>query len=68
MIVEDRKIQNPTLRMVGDEADRLGLDCYVVGGWVRDLFLHRESTDVDIVCVHREGDESTSSFTARPRF
>ena len=57
MIVEDRKIQNPTLRMVGDEADRLGLDCYVVGGWVRDLFLHRESTDMDIVCVHREGDE-----------
>ena len=57
MIVSNPKIENPTLRMVGEEADRLGLDCYVIGGWVRDLFLHRESTDVDVVCVHREGDE-----------
>jgi len=37
--------------MVGEEADRLGLDCYVIGGWVRDLFLHRESTDIDVVCL-----------------
>ena len=57
MIVNDPKIENAVLRMVGEEADRLGLDCYVIGGWVRDLFLHRESTDIDIVCVHREGDE-----------
>ena len=32
------------LKMVGAEADRLGLECYVIGGYVRDLFLHREST------------------------
>ncbi len=35
----------------------MGLDCYVIGGWVRDLVLHRPSTDIDIVCVHREQDE-----------
>ena len=57
MIINNSKIENPVLRMVGEEADRLGLDCYVIGGWVRDLFLHRESTDIDVVCVHREGDE-----------
>jgi poly(A) polymerase len=37
--------------MVGETADRLGLECYVIGGWVRDLFLHRKSTDVDVVCL-----------------
>jgi len=36
---------------VGEEADRLGLECYVIGGWVRDLFLHRPSTDIDVVVV-----------------
>ncbi len=39
------------LKMVGAEADRLGLECYVIGGYVRDLFLHRESTDIDVVVV-----------------
>ena len=51
MIVQDAKIENPALRMVGEEADRLGLECYVIGGWVRDLFLHRESDDIDVVVV-----------------
>ena len=51
MIVSDKKIENPILRMVGNEADRLGLECYVIGGYVRDLFLHRESTDIDVVVV-----------------
>ena len=54
MIVNDPKIENPILKMVGEEADRLGLECYVIGGWVRDLFLHRESTDIDIVCLSSE--------------
>ncbi len=49
--MRDAKIENPALRMVGEEADRLGLECYVIGGWVRDLFLHRESDDIDVVVV-----------------
>ena len=57
MVINNSKIENPVLHLVGEEADLLGLDCYVIGGWVRDLFLHRESTDVDVVCVHRDGDE-----------
>lgn len=51
MIISDPKIQNPILKLVGEEADKLGIDCYVVGGWVRDLLLHRESKDIDIVVV-----------------
>lgn len=51
MFVTDKEIENPILHLVGEEADRLGLECYVIGGWVRDLFLHRESNDIDIVVV-----------------
>ena len=51
MILTDPKIGNPVLRMVGETADQLDLECYVVGGWVRDLFLHRPSNDIDVVVV-----------------
>ena len=51
MLVNNPKIDNRILRLVGETADQLGLDCYVIGGWVRDLFLHRESMDVDVVCL-----------------
>ena len=51
MIITDPKIENPVLKMVGETADRLGLECYVIGGWVRDLFLHRPSDDIDVVVV-----------------
>lgn len=53
MIVTDKKIDQPVLHLIGDIADELGLECYVIGGWVRDLFLHRESNDIDIVTVGR---------------
>lgn len=32
-------------------ADSLGVECYVVGGYVRDLFLERPSSDIDVVVV-----------------
>ena len=51
MRVSDPKIENPILHLVGETADQLGLECYVIGGWVRDLFLHRPSDDIDIVVV-----------------
>ena len=61
MVVEDKKIKNPILHLVGEEADKLGLDCYVIGGWVRDLFLHRPSTDIDVVVVKKEEKEDLLS-------
>jgi poly(A) polymerase len=36
---------------IGDAADSLGMECYVVGGYVRDLFLERPSNDIDVVVV-----------------
>ncbi|MBQ4380921.1 MAG: HD domain-containing protein [Bacteroidaceae bacterium] len=46
-----RALDHPVFRLIGDTADGLGLDCYVIGGWVRDLFLGRKSKDIDIVVV-----------------
>ena len=36
---------------IGNVADRLGVECYVVGGYVRDIFLERPSNDIDVVVV-----------------
>jgi len=51
MVICDPKIENPILHLVGETADQMGLECYVIGGWVRDLILHRDSDDIDIVVV-----------------
>ena len=44
-------IDKPVFHLVGDAADSLGRECYVVGGYVRDIMLRRPSTDVDFVTV-----------------
>jgi len=36
---------------IGEVADVLGVECYVVGGYVRDIFLERPSNDIDVVVV-----------------
>ena len=36
---------------ISEVADSLQLECYVVGGYVRDLFLERPSNDIDVVVV-----------------
>ena len=37
--------------LISETADTLGLECYVVGGYVRDIFLNRPSKDIDVVVV-----------------
>lgn len=37
--------------LIGEAADELHLDCFVVGGYVRDIFLERPSNDIDVVVV-----------------
>lgn len=39
------------LRRIGEAADALELECYVVGGYVRDIILERPSKDIDCVVV-----------------
>ncbi|UKK50677.1 CCA tRNA nucleotidyltransferase [Prevotella sp. E13-17] len=36
---------------ISDVADHLDVECYVVGGYVRDIFLERPSNDIDVVVV-----------------
>lgn len=38
---------------ITEAADQMGLECYVIGGYVRDMFLGRPSKDIDIVTVGR---------------
>ncbi len=41
----------PIFSIIGEEADALNRECYVVGGYVRDIFLERPSKDIDCVTV-----------------
>lgn len=45
------KVESPIFKMVGEIADRMGREAYVVGGFVRDLFIGRSSKDIDFVTV-----------------
>lgn len=42
---------DPIFRRISRIAREKGVDAYVVGGYVRDHYLHRPSTDVDVVVV-----------------
>ena len=44
-------IDTPLLHRIGETADAMGLECYVVGGYVRDIILERPSKDIDCVVV-----------------
>lgn len=45
------KLNEKAFKIVGEAADSLSRECYVVGGYVRDLLLHRPSKDIDFVTV-----------------
>ena len=45
------KLQSPIFHRISEVSDELGMECYVVGGYVRDLFLERPSKDIDVVVV-----------------
>ena len=45
-------LTSPLFQVVSESADQLGVDCYVVGGVVRDFILERgREKDIDIVAV-----------------
>lgn len=46
-----RLLDKDIFHRISEAADSLGVDCYVVGGYVRDLFLERPSNDIDVVVV-----------------
>ena len=63
--VHDREGQRISIfRLIGQEADRLHRECYVIGGFVRDIYLGRESKDIDCVTVG-SGIELAEAITDR---
>lgn len=46
-----KHLEGKLFRVVQEAADELGLETYVIGGYVRDIFLNRGSKDIDIVAV-----------------
>ncbi|MEY4602912.1 MAG: hypothetical protein RIT43_204 [Bacteroidota bacterium] len=44
-------LQHPIFRIIADAAMELNASAFVIGGYVRDIFLQRESKDIDIVVL-----------------
>ncbi|MDO4780075.1 MAG: tRNA nucleotidyltransferase, partial [Bacteroides sp.] len=46
-----KHFEKPIFKKISEVADRLEVECYAVGGYVRDIFLQRDSKDIDVVVV-----------------
>ena len=44
-------LKHPVFSIISEEADQIGQPCYVIGGFVRDLLLKRNSKDIDVVTL-----------------
>ena len=44
-------LQHKIFEIISEAADEAGKECYVIGGYVRDIFLKRPSKDIDVVVV-----------------
>lgn len=58
------KLSSPVFAMLSETADELNLECYLVGGYVRDLFLERPTNDIDVVVVG-SGVSMAEAFSAK---
>lgn len=65
MKIDKNHMDNRAFRLVGEAADSLGLPCYAVGGFVRDLFLKRPSVDIDFVSVGQGSGIAVATEVAR---
>ena len=45
------KLNSELFHRLTETADALGIECYLVGGYVRDLMLERATNDIDVVVV-----------------
>ncbi len=46
-----KHLSHQIFKIISDEADKLGQECYVIGGFVRDILLKRNSKDIDVVTL-----------------
>lgn len=51
MLFAINKEEQEIFKIIQKAAEGLGVDAYVVGGYVRDRLLDRQTKDIDIVCV-----------------
>ncbi len=56
----DKKI----FKLISETADQMGVECYIIGGYVRDFFLYRPSHDIDIVAIGK-GVELAKAIAAK---
>ena len=47
----NRHLSLPIFKTISDCANQLGVDAYVIGGFVRDIYLNRQSKDIDVVTI-----------------
>ncbi len=47
----NKKLHHKIFQIISETADEMQLETYVIGGFVRDIYLHRKSKDIDIVTV-----------------
>lgn len=57
-------LDDPIFHLIGEVADSMNRPCFVIGGYVRDIFLNRPSKDIDIVTLG-SGIELAEALTAR---
>jgi tRNA nucleotidyltransferase/poly(A) polymerase len=58
--------ENDIFSLVSNAANQLGVECYVIGGFVRDIILNRPSKDIDIVCLGSGIDLALAVSAAHP--
>lgn len=46
-----KKLSFPIFKIISDCADEMGIQAFVIGGWVRDMILERPGTDIDFVAI-----------------
>lgn len=56
-------LKHPIFKIIAKVATQLNVDAYVIGGFVRDIFLNRPSKDVDIVVLGNGPDFATAVAT-----
>ena len=56
-------LKHPVFKIIAKVATQLNVDAYVIGGFVRDIFLNRPSKDVDIVVLGNGPDFATAVAT-----
>ena len=47
----ENHLSHPVFKLLAETAQKNAIEAYVIGGFVRDLFLHRPSKDIDIVVL-----------------